>query len=281
MTREQENRLRILILCFSATGNTRQIAEALKEQYSRLGASVDLADITSLASRRAEINLESYEAVVLGAPVHSARAPRVLRQWLLTLDGKGKRCSMFFTYGGFGVGPAHYSTRQILEQRNFVVVASAQFLSAHTFNLGGWKAMEGRPDAPDFDAAKDYATRTFRRFTGEDRRQLGDFEKPEYSEEKLDSVESFRFKVLTKLPSRDGEDCGLCMECEQLCPVGAMDAEAGRAEDGKCIACLGCVDNCPEGALKINDMTKSWLKKLEMEKTTAETLNTRSSRLFL
>jgi hypothetical protein len=46
---------------------------------------------------------------------------------------------MFFTYGGFGVHPTHYSTRQILKEQNFIVVSSAEFLGAHTFNLGGWR----------------------------------------------------------------------------------------------------------------------------------------------
>ena len=43
-----------------------------------------------------------------------------------TLEGQGKKCAMFFTYGGFGVHPTHYSTRQILENQNFVVVSSAE-----------------------------------------------------------------------------------------------------------------------------------------------------------
>ncbi len=273
--------MKVLILYFSATGNTAQIAKAIEEAFSELGVEVNISDITSYTSRQRKIDLEPYQAVVFGAPIHSWRAPRVVREWLKTLDGQGKKCSMFFTYGGFGVHPTHYSTRQILEEQNFIVVSSAEFLGAHTFNLGGWKAMEGRPGAPDFDAAKKYAIKTYKRFTGEDPEILGDLEKTKYSDEELDKIESFRFNVLTKFPTRDGEDCSMCMACEEPCPTGAMDAEAGQPELEKCIACLACVDSCPEDALKINDMSESWSFKLEMEKTTEDRIKEQKSKIYL
>lgn len=204
-----------------------------------------------------------------------------MREWLQTLDGQGKKCSTFFTYGGFGVHPAHYSTRQILEEQNFAMVSSAEFLASHTFNLGGWKAMEGRPDASDFELAKEYVVKTYRRFTGEDPEMLGESEKTEYSEEQLDQIETFRFRTLTQLPTRNGEVCSMCMICEELCPTGAMDAETGQADREKCIACLRCVANCPDDALRINDLSAGWDFKLEMEKATEESMKEQRSKTYL
>jgi ferredoxin len=203
-----------------------------------------------------------------------------VREWLRTLNGQGKKCSMFFTYGGFGVHPTHYSTRQILEEQNFRVVSSAEFLSAHTFNLGGWKAMEGRPDERDFDVAKAYVERTYTRFINEDENLLGELEKTEYPEELLDAAEASRFKVLTLLPTRGGQECGMCLECEELCPTGAIKAESGEADKEKCIACLACVSNCPEDVLKINDMSNSWSHKLDMEKVTEESIKEQKSKIY-
>ncbi|HSQ85629.1 MAG TPA: flavodoxin domain-containing protein [Desulfobacterales bacterium] len=132
-----ENYMKVLILYFSATGNTAKIAKVIEEKFKEEGVRVTMSDITPLGERQRKIDFEPYQAVVFGAPVHSRRAPRAVRDWLRTLDGQGKKCSMFFTYGGFGVHPTHYSTRQILKEQNFIVVSSAEFLSAHTFNLGG------------------------------------------------------------------------------------------------------------------------------------------------
>jgi len=272
--------MKVLIAYFSATGNTGRIAKVIGERFTELGVDVTTADITSSASRQEKIDLAPYQAVVFGAPIHVCRAPRVVREWLSTLDGQHKKCSMFFTYGGFGVHPTHYSTKQILEARNFRVVSSAEFLGAHTYNLGGWKGMEGRPDASDFAVARDYADLTYKRFAGEDDGVLGEMEKTEYTEEQLDGAEAHRFKILTQLPTRGGEECSMCLICEESCPAAAMDAEAGEADRGKCIACLACVANCPDSALKINDMRKSWTVRLEMENATEESLKGKKSRIY-
>lgn len=273
--------MKVLILYFSATGNTAQIAKVIEEKFKEFGVEVSMTDITSYTDRQRKIDLEPYQAVVFGAPIHSWRAPRVVREWLRTLDGQRKKCSMFFTYGGFNVHPTHYSTRQILEEQNFIVVSSAEFLGAHTFNLGGWKAMECRPDATDFDIAKEYASITYKRFTGEDDGILGELEKTEYTEEQLDNIETLRVNVLTQLPNRGGEECSMCFVCEELCPTGAMEAETGVADKEKCIACLACVSNCPDNVLNINDMSDSWSFKMEMEKATEESIKGLKSKIYL
>lgn len=270
-----------LIVYFSATGNTGKIARVVGDAFTAMGAAVTLLDITPHASRRKAPDFTASDVVIFGAPIHSWRAPRLVREWMKTIDGRGKKCSMFFTYGGFGIHPTHYSTRRILENQNFEVVSSAEFPGFHTFNLGGWKAMEGRPDASDFELAQEYARLTFKRFSGEDSGALGELEKTKHTEAELDSIESFRFKVLTQVPTREGKECCMCMACEELCPSGAMLAETGKADQSKCIACLGCVANCPEGALKINDMSQSWSFKLAMEKISVEDMKTKKGKIYL
>jgi ferredoxin/flavodoxin len=272
--------MKMLILYFSATGNTAKMAAVIGERFAEMGDEVTMSNMTPYVSRQEKIDLAPYDAVVFGSPIHVRRAPRVVREWLRTLDGQGKKCSMFFTYGGFGVHPTHYSTRQILEEQNFRVVSSAEFLSVHTFNLGGWKAMEDRPNELDFEVAKDYVGITYKRFTGEDDKVLGELEKTEYPEELLDAAETSRFKVVTQLPTRGGQECGMCLECEQLCPTEAIKAESGEADRERCIVCLACVANCPEQVLEINDTSKSWPSKLKKENATEESLKKLKSRIY-
>jgi ferredoxin/flavodoxin len=277
---EEGDDMNVLMAYFSATGNTAKMAAVIGERFADMGAEVTTLDVTSLRQRQEEIDLTSYDAAVFGAPVHARRAPRVMREWLGALNGQGKKCSMFFTYGGFGVHPTHYSTRQILEEQHFSVVSSAEFLGAHTFNLGGWRAMEGRPDERDVAVAGEYVEVTYKRFTGEDESLLGELEKTEYPEGLLDAAEAKRFKVVTQLPTRGGAECGMCLVCEESCPTGAMDAELGEADRGKCIACLACVANCPDQVLAINDTSKSWPLKLEKEHATEESLRGHTSKVY-
>ena len=273
--------MKILMLYFSATGNTAKIGRVISDRLRKLGAGVDERDITSLRDRKDSIDMQPYQAVVFGQPVHSMRAPRVVRDYMRSLKGGGKKSAMFFTYGGFKVHPCHESTRQILTQQGFVVVSSAEFLGAHTFNLGGWRSMVGRPDASDYLIAEAYAEKMYERFTGKDPGILNELEKTDFSEEQLDSFELLRFKVLAQLPTRYGEDCSMCMLCEETCPTGAISAETGETEKPLCITCLRCVHDCPEGILKISDTSGSWNKKLEMDQTTEEEISKKKSKIYL
>ncbi|MCX5847960.1 MAG: EFR1 family ferrodoxin [Deltaproteobacteria bacterium] len=270
--------MKLLILYFSSTGITKKIAKVIGDAFTKTGCQVTMSDITSFADRQRIFDLKPYHAVVFGTPINSWRAPRAVREWIRTLNGQGKKCSTFFTYGGFAVHPTHYSTKQLLENQNFIVVSSSEFLGFHTFNLGGWKAMEGRPDESDFKVATEYAQITYKRFIGEDNTILA---KTNYTEEQLDSMESSGFNMLTQLPTRGGESCGMCLVCEESCPSGAMNAESGEVDREKCIACLDCVANCPENVLKIDYISNSWSFRAEMEKITGESMKGQKNKIYL
>ncbi|QUI25533.1 NAD(P)H-dependent oxidoreductase [Vallitalea pronyensis] len=274
-----KQRKHILLAYFSATGNTRKIAQVIHKKLKEHNISVTILDITSHSTREERLSLEQYDAVCFGFPIYSMRAPRICREWLRTLDGKGMRCSVFFTYGGFGKDPAHYFIKQLLEDQHFVLVSTAEFLGAHTFNYSGWSAVTNRPNDLDFQVAEDYAMKTVRRFLDHDAVELDDFEKPMYDASQLDQAEKYRFSLITKLPTRDANSCSMCGICQQLCPVHAMDMHTGIANN-KCIACFRCIANCPDGVLHTNDISSSWDKKLAMHKMTEQTLEALESKLY-
>jgi flavodoxin/ferredoxin len=273
--------MKILLAYFSATGNTAAVANVIANALADLGAEVTRHEVTSYEDRQKTIDLEPYQAIVFGAPVYSLRAPRVMSDWWAGLNGRAKKCATFFTYGGFQVYPAHYYAKKNLESSGFSVVASAEFLGKHAFNLGGFESMDDRPDDSDFDAAGQYARRIFKRFTCEDPDTLGALKEPKFSEEQLDKAETFRFKTVNQLPTRGDQECSMCMTCEELCPTGAMKAEIGEADKNKCIVCLRCVANCQDEVLHINDLSATWSKKLQSEGTKAEDLKSKKSRIYL
>ena len=132
--------------------------------------------------------------------------------------------------------------------------------------------MAGRPDEDDCALARQYAEAVYKRFTGEDPSLAPDMDPGPYTEKQLDDFEQFRFKVVPQLPSRQGEECSLCLICQDICPSGAMNAEKGEADPERCIVCLGCLKNCPEGALKITDLTQAFQFKMSMDQETPESL---------
>ena len=281
MNKNKCDAYKIALIYFSATGNTKKIADVVEENLIKLATSITKIDITSYEARKVQMSFSKYDAVIFGFPIYSLRAPRVCRQWLETLNGEGKKCSVFFTFGGFGKDPAHYYIKELLDKRNFTLVSTAEFLAVHTFNCCGWQAAEGRPNQSDFKVAEEYANKTLKRFTGEESETILDFEKPAYPAEQVDTAENFRFKLITQLPNRDAQNCSMCMLCENLCPTNAMDAEKGIADSASCIACFRCIANCPDGVLHTNDISDTWENKLQMHNTTKEDINQMVSKIFL
>jgi menaquinone-dependent protoporphyrinogen IX oxidase/ferredoxin len=273
--------MKVAIPYFSATGNTGQMARAMGQRLQELGAQVELKDITPLAARHEPLDMGDYDAAVFGSPIHSMRAPRLFRQWLATLDGQGKPSAMFFTFGGFQIHPTHFDTRKRLEEVNFKVVASADFPGAHTYNLSGWQSMAGRPDQEDLDLAAKYAGAIQPRLSGQDPGVVADLDPGPYSQEQLDQFEDGRFKMAPVLPNRGGQECQMCLLCQEQCPGGAMNAEKGAADRAKCVLCLGCVKNCPDQALGLSDMSQFFAWKMDKDQETPESLRQKRGHLYL
>ncbi len=271
----------IALVFFSATGNTRYIARIIGDEFRTEGATVTFHDITTADSRKKGLDVSRYDAIIFGFPVHSLRAPRVIREWLTTLAGDGMRCAMFFTFGGFMVHPAHYSTAQILEKQGFVVVSSAEFPGRHTYNLGGWNAFPDRPDHRERALAQEYAAAASARFTAKDSQTVSELDQGMFTDEQLDAFEHYRFKIITEIPGRKTATCSLCGLCESLCPTEAMDHLRGTADPARCITCLRCVDSCPDKVITINSTRESWPLKLSMSRTTEQEVNSQRGRIYL
>ncbi len=279
--KNNKNDFNVIIVYFSATGNTKKIADTIQKKLEALNVIATQYDITSYQNRNRKLSFAQYDAIIFGFPIYSLRAPRVCREWLKQQSGEGKRCSVFFSYGGFEKEPAHYYMKELLENCNFKIVSTAEFLGAHTFNYSGWKAVEGRPNQSDLRIAEEYTVKTLQRFKDNDFKTISDFEKAKFTPEQLDKAEKYRFHLIKQLPTRGGRECSLCMLCEKLCPTASMNAIKDTVDTKSCIACFRCIANCPEGVLHTNDITNEWENKLKMHNATKEEIDKQESRIFL
>ena len=245
---------KIGVIFFSPTNNTASMAKFISKELINLEKNllVDEIDITNHSQRQNRIDIDQYDAIFFGFPVYAWSAPKLAREWLQALDGKHKKCSVFFTYGGVKSGAAHYNIKQVLETQNFEVISTAEFVCKHTLNCGGWRVMENRPNQSDYKIAEEYVKKTYERFIGIQNGEL-QLENPKISDRVLTRLEKSVNKAL-KPPSREGESCSLCKVCEDRCPANAMDSNLGEADSDLCIRCYRCFINCPENRLKIEDL---------------------------
>ena len=269
--------MKIALFYFSGTGNTERIAETIANELTEKNVEVNKFNITSYKERQQYYDLASYNGFIFGFPIYAWRAPSVVRTWLKSLNGDGQRCATFFTYGGVSTGVAHSDTMEILEEVNFVLIASSEFPGKHTFNLAGWDLLENRPDQRDFEIAKEFARRILIKFQEKEIDKIK-FEDPTVSKQILERHEK-REKTLPT-PSRRGKDCSMCRICEDVCPSRAMNADIGEADNKKCLRCSRCMINCPDNVLEIEDMSKLSEFILNANNITKDELERRFSKIY-
>ena len=251
------NHLKIAIVFFSATNVTHTYAQVIQERLCDCGCAVQLFNVTAFVSRQEKLPVQDFDGFIFGFPVFGDFAPSVVNEWLPTLDGHGKKCAQFFTYGARTTGYAHFHTKLLLEQAGFQVLFSAEFLGRHSFNVAGWRIIPERPDEQDFMVAREYATLAFERFS-QDSPPVFRLQKP-FAYNQIMGLREKRAKRTERgwtNPVRIVETCSMCLDCERECPTQAFDAETGLSDIDRCIECMHCVYICPDEVIKVDERMK-------------------------
>jgi len=249
--------MNIALFYFSATGITEIISNHIAAILKREGNSIKLINIITLDSRQFQYDFLEFDAYIFGFPVFGGRPPTIAEDWMRTLDGRGQKCSMFFTYDARDLEWAHQVTYYLLKQANFRVVLSAEFIGKHSFNVAkGWSLAEDRPNQLDFEIASEFALQSINRFQkdSEFSIDLSEFTyKPIKTKKSLGVWANF-------YPSRGKDDCSMCYLCEKECPVKAFDAVSGETNRKACIQCMHCVTICPDKVIHTGEVSQLFKK---------------------
>jgi ferredoxin/flavodoxin len=245
---------KLAVVYFSGTQVTQTVAQVIATEMERLNAAVTQFDVTPYAARQEPFPIADFDAFLFGFPVYADFAPSVINEWLPTLQGGAKSCGMFCTYGARTSGYAHFHTKILLEQANFRVLFSAEFLGRHTFNVGGWNILPERPDETDFAIAREYAALALERFMSKTS-PVFDLQKP-FGYTQRNAARENQTKRAERgwtNPTRTTKDCSMCRDCETECPTQAFNADTGLSNPADCIECQRCLYICPDQVIAIDE----------------------------
>ncbi|MFO7962573.1 MAG: EFR1 family ferrodoxin [Desulfobacterales bacterium] len=245
--------MKTLIICFSQTGNTQTIAESIQAGITRSGHACRIVSIKDAS----QADIDDCDLIGIGTPTFYYREPLNVTRFIEALEpSAGKPCFLFCTHGSI-IGNTFAHMQRGLARKGYTVVdawdtyadSSLQFYPEvmHT---------AGHPDDRELAAAERFGESIF-----EKSRAVLDGRADPPPEPPLDT-ESWWAKdsqMLTPTYLRqifpvfeiDLERCTRCGQCEENCPVDAIDVDADPPEIQKegCIFCLYCEKQCPEGAV--------------------------------
>lgn len=166
-----------------------------------------------------------------------------------------------------------------MEQQDFRVISSAEFVASHSFNLVGWNILNNRPNEEDLELAQEYTKLTIQKFLKafDKLLKLGIKNIPESVFVKIEN----NIKRFVETPLIETEKCSTCLKCESECPSGAIDIKRRYVDSEKCIRCFRCVKICPEGNIKVKDKSKYQEIILKLEKINIDVINEIKSKIFI
>ena len=259
-----------IVIYYSQTGNTKQIALAIREGVREVAGRCDLARIQDVETR----DLGGYDLIGLGGPVWHRREPLHMMKFIeYTMHGvEGKYAFAFCTHGLY---PGHFLARvvPIMTQRGLLMIGwKSWYCSVSLPEKPKPYFTDGHPDRIDLKEAGDFgremAERCQRDLSGEDQ-PLPEFPKGKAYDDLYPGPDGKRRPVeeekIAKQWARLGlrsfdyqlnrEKCGYpkCTLCMEYCPTQSIDPSASPPIlKETCDRCWYCEQICPRGAIEID-----------------------------
>lgn len=247
--------MRAAVFYYSATGNTKKIAKAIKDGIENV-CPCFLGSIKKVSPGVAA----DYDLIGIGAPIWYFREPANVKLFIYRMpDLTGKLGFVFCTHGAMPYG-IFFSMVSNLLKKGLTIIGWADWYGSVEQVLHAPKPYftDGHPDEIDLQEAKQFGTEVAERAR---RIFLGEKELiPDLPKGKGAPTTFQPFAIKEPFPGAhpvrrvDNSLCKYprCRLCIETCPARAIVFKRGAICFGKsCLNCSLCDRICPEGAIKI------------------------------
>ncbi|MDE6029037.1 MAG: EFR1 family ferrodoxin [Clostridiales bacterium] len=250
--------MKILLIYFSGTGNTKRVTDLYKTAFEANSAEVDVAEIPLDTQPP---NADDYDMIGLGYPIHGFNAPKLLLDVCKKLPKRnvktdGYKKAFIFKSSGEPVRMSDASSlkmRKILKRRGYAVNNEYQYVmpyniifrhtDAEVYKM--WTTAQKLVPADVAEILQDKPRLPKKPF-------LGGFVAW------ILRCEYWGAHIIGKT-FKAKKDCVKCGKCVKLCPMGNIHTnKKGKIKfGGKCMICMRCVQACPKAAINMGIMN-SW-----------------------
>lgn len=110
--------MNITLICFSQTGNTRRVAQAMAEAFRQAGHTTRTISLKKATHARCPTG----DLLGVGAPCFSSQAPAPIKTFLQTLPPLENRRAFVFVTSGGAPGRVLYDLARLLQDKGAEVV---------------------------------------------------------------------------------------------------------------------------------------------------------------
>ncbi|WP_102401135.1 EFR1 family ferrodoxin [Haloimpatiens massiliensis] len=233
------------IIYFSATGNTRYVAEAFKKEFYKNNIECKLIDIVKC--NKVDLHHEFY---IFGSPIYAEMFPDYYMNWVKVniKNGKGKKAIIFSTQASSS-GTGMESLRRILEEKGFKVVIQKSIPMPNNYYVVAFNKNSIEEKLKICKEATKKVSDLVKDFL------LGKECIEEVSRIRL-SLGTIVYKLFSKYSknwarkklSVDYEKCIKCKKCSENCPTSNINIGVVITFNSRCISCQRCIHICPKNA---------------------------------
>lgn len=258
--------IKLNLICFSPTGTSKIVAEAIASSFS---VPTQVYDLTLPETDPEPVVMSSQELCIMAMPVYSGRLPKVAIDRLSRFIANETPVVLVVVYGNRHYDDALAELRDVALDAGFKPLSAAAFVGEHSYSTLEQPLASGRPDVVDISLAKAY---------GQQLIQL--LEKPIDTPLQIpgDLPYKERKPLPPLVPTTIVEACDLCGLCAEACPTAAIEVtDSVQTKVEACIWCAACVKVCPAEARVFENEVLSTVR----EKLTSMCQERREPELFI
>lgn len=244
--------MKVLIIYFSATGNTKYGVDLIKHGIEEENDSTcDCIDINKFSKN----SISNYDIIGFACPVFAFKPTLNMLDLIKDLpDGNNKPCFTLVSYAG-DLSNTFWILRKELKKLNYVCIAQKEMLAQGSWTTARIPGKLDCENEPSESTQQDII---------EFGRGLSHILGKHKSNSLIDTMPKFHFGILHIISYLYNDfvlrnffssrvcvvKCTKCGRCVKDCPTGRMRFDKFPNPKGKCVGCYRCINFCPENAIK-------------------------------
>ncbi|MBD7913200.1 MULTISPECIES: EFR1 family ferrodoxin [Clostridium] len=254
--------MKIAILYFSGTGNTKWIVDSLSKMLKAENQEVYLYSLNSIFDI-SSVKVTEVDMIGIAYPTYSSKAPLLVREILQRLPSAEKLPIFYITTTGHIAGDVNLYTHKVMRKKGYKIFLSANFILGNNLHLSSLC----QSSAIDLNTGKSRIKILYRKIGNVCARIIN---LEDYIEGKnifariYGTSQRFIGEKLVRNRFKGfyiNDKCNRCGWCIRNCPMqNIKNRDEKIIFEDKCILCMKCYNYCPKNAVQASIKTEN-LKK--------------------